>query len=172
MDRVVSQLLAEIDGVNQQASSGGSGLFVVGATNRPDLLDPSLLRPGRLDKLVFVGIAAEPSSKLKVISALTRKFKQSDDVDLLQLSNQCPFQLTGADLYALCADAWMNALKRKIDNCTAGCGARRGEGEESDDDDPRVCQDDFVRALESLVPSLSLNELEKYERLRQSYDHR
>ncbi|EFN50862.1 hypothetical protein CHLNCDRAFT_28658, partial [Chlorella variabilis] len=53
MDRVVSQLLAEIDGVQV------GDVFLVGATNRPDLLDPALLRPGRLDKLLYVGIASE-----------------------------------------------------------------------------------------------------------------
>ena len=63
MDRVVSQLLAEIDG----AGGGGGELFVIGATNRPDLLDPALLRPGRLDQLIYVGIAQESQSKLKVI---------------------------------------------------------------------------------------------------------
>ncbi len=87
MDRVVSQLLAEIDGLaapsagsngnsssNNSSSSGGGGgggssglLFVVGATNRPDLLDPALMRPGRLDVLVYVGIAEEPDSKAKVL---------------------------------------------------------------------------------------------------------
>ena len=62
MDRVVAQLLAEIDGVQ----GGGEDLFVIGATNRPDLLDPALLRPGRLDTLLYVGIAEEPEAKLKV----------------------------------------------------------------------------------------------------------
>jgi peroxin-6 len=46
---------------------GGEDLFIIGATNRPDLLDPALLRPGRLDTLLYVGIAEEPESKLKVI---------------------------------------------------------------------------------------------------------
>lgn len=57
MDRVVAQLLAEVDGV--QGGGGGSGgeLFVIGATNRPDLLDPALMRPGRLDTLLYVGVA-------------------------------------------------------------------------------------------------------------------
>jgi peroxin-6 len=62
MDRVVAQLLAEIDGVQ----GGSEDLFIIGATNRPDLLDPALLRPGRLDTLLYVGIAEEPEAKLKV----------------------------------------------------------------------------------------------------------
>jgi peroxin-6 len=63
MDRVVAQLLAEIDGVQ---GGGNEDLFIIGATNRPDLLDAALLRPGRLDLLLYVGIAEEPSSKQKV----------------------------------------------------------------------------------------------------------
>jgi peroxin-6 len=47
MDRIVSQLLAELDGMSGGKEKGGSNIFVIGATNRPDLLDPALLRPGR-----------------------------------------------------------------------------------------------------------------------------
>ncbi|KAL6748876.1 P-loop containing nucleoside triphosphate hydrolase protein [Haematococcus lacustris] len=113
MDRVVAQLLAEIDG--EQSGSGGAGdLFIIGATNRPDLLDSALLRPGRLDVLIYCGISPEPSSKLKVLQALTRKFSMAADVDLDAVARKCAPQLTGADLYALCADAWMSAFKRAV----------------------------------------------------------
>lgn len=68
MDRVVSQLLAEMDGLNENAK-----VFIIGATNRPDLIDPALLRPGRFDKLLYVGISPDPLSKLHILKALTRK---------------------------------------------------------------------------------------------------
>merc|ERR1719316_201694 len=65
MDRVVSQLLTELDTLP-------SNVFLVGATNRPDLLDSSLLRPGRLDRMVYLGVAKD---KLPLLRAVTRKFE-------------------------------------------------------------------------------------------------
>ncbi|KAG2449569.1 hypothetical protein HYH02_005102 [Chlamydomonas schloesseri] len=133
MDRVVSQLLAEIDGLSGgggagggSSGSGGGMIFVIGATNRPDLLDPSLLRPGRLDVLVYVGIAEDAASKAKVLQALTRKFCLAPDVDLPAVAAACPTTLSGADLYALCADAWMGALQRHI-RALEGPEAQEGE---------------------------------------------
>ena len=55
MDRIVSQLLAELDHVVASAQTTEKPVFVIGATNRPDLIDPALLRPGRFDRLVFIG---------------------------------------------------------------------------------------------------------------------
>lgn len=68
MDRVVSQLLAELDGINKSAV-----VFVIGATNRPDLIDPALLRPGRFDKLLYLGINDSKENQHDVLRALTRK---------------------------------------------------------------------------------------------------
>ena len=64
MDRVVSQLMAELDGAQQ-----GSQVFVLAATNRPDLLDSSLLRPGRFDKLVYLGVPETPAERLQILQA-------------------------------------------------------------------------------------------------------
>ncbi|KAJ0389516.1 hypothetical protein P43SY_011586 [Pythium insidiosum] len=81
MDRVVSQLLTEIDGLSG-SSSGGDHVFVIGATNRPDLIESGLLRPGRFDRLLYLGICTEKPAQLKVVQALTRKFALADDVNL------------------------------------------------------------------------------------------
>lgn len=71
MDRVVAQLLAEIDAAQSGNGGGGGGVsesvFVIGATNRPDLLDPALMRPGRLDSLLYVGIASDTPARHKVL---------------------------------------------------------------------------------------------------------
>jgi peroxin-6 len=72
------------------------------------------MRPGRLDKLLYVGVAEDEASKLKVLHALTRKFRLSKYVDLQSVAQECAPTYTGADLYALCADAWMAALKRSV----------------------------------------------------------
>jgi peroxin-6 len=72
MDRIVSQLLAELDGMSNGDDVTG-GVFVIGATNRPDLLDPALLRPGRFDKLLYLGIPDTHDKQVRILEALTRR---------------------------------------------------------------------------------------------------
>jgi len=113
MDRVVSQLLTELDALP-------TTVFLIGATNRPDLLDRSLLRPGRLDRMVYLGVAAE---KLPMLCAITRKFELDEPPHdggpsrspLLQsVAMACPSNLTGADVAVLCADAYGLAQREHI----------------------------------------------------------
>lgn len=73
MDRIVSQLLAELDGMSGGDDDGGGGVFVIGATNRPDLLDQALLRPGRFDKMLYLGVSDTHEKQLTIMEALTRK---------------------------------------------------------------------------------------------------
>ncbi len=80
MDRIVSQLLAELDGMSVGSSedgeddgAGSGGVFVIGATNRPDLLDQALLRPGRFDTLLYLGVSDTHDKQLRILEALTRK---------------------------------------------------------------------------------------------------
>jgi peroxin-6 len=72
MDRIVSQLLAELDGMSN-GEEGGGGVFVIGATNRPDLLDQALLRPGRFDKMLYLGVSDTHEKQGTILEALTRK---------------------------------------------------------------------------------------------------
>uniref|UniRef100_A0ACB8G9J0 Uncharacterized protein n=1 Tax=Sphaerodactylus townsendi TaxID=933632 RepID=A0ACB8G9J0_9SAUR len=156
MDRVVSQLLAELDGLHSSPN-----VFVIGATNRPDLLDPALVRPGRFDKLVYVGINEDRDSQLQVLSAITRKFKLDPSVNLLSVLDKCPSQLTGADLYALCSDAMMSAIKRKVEWIEEGLDTEKSE--------LLLTMDDFVQAATKLQPSVSEPELLRYKLIRQRF---
>ena len=156
MDRVVSQLLAEVDGLS---GAGGDDVFVIGATNRPDLLDPALLRPGRFDKMLYIGVDNSPNGRLRVLEALTRRFNLAPDVALPDLASRCPTRYTGADLYALCADAWMRAVKRRL--------ARGDTGAET----PIIVDTaDFEGAMAELAPSLSAEEIERYAQLAADFD--
>lgn len=159
MDRVVSQMLAEIDGLNDSSQD----LFIIGASNRPDLIDPALLRPGRFDKLLYVGVNSEASYRERVLKALTRKFKLHEDVSLYEIALKCPPNFTGADMYALCADAWFHAAKRKVSV---------DDSDTPPPDQPEaivVEYEDFIEVLRELSPSLSMAELMKYEKLRDQF---
>ncbi|KAG5635426.1 hypothetical protein H0H81_011316 [Sphagnurus paluster] len=111
MDRIVSQLLAELDGMS--IGKGGADVFVIGATNRPDLLDPALLRPGRFDRMLYLGVSETHEAQANILEALTRKFRLAPELNLRELAEKCPFNYTGADFYALCSDAMLNAMSRK-----------------------------------------------------------
>lgn len=112
MDRIVSQLLAELDGMSD-GDEGGGGVFVIGATNRPDLLDQALLRPGRFDKMLYLGVSDTHNKQLTVMEALTRKFSMHPEMSLRRVAESLPFTYTGADLYALCSDAMLKAITRQ-----------------------------------------------------------
>ncbi|KAM4595637.1 peroxisomal ATPase PEX6 isoform 2-T2 [Fundulus diaphanus] len=152
MDRVVSQLLAELDSLQSAA-----GVFVIGATNRPDLLDQSLLRPGRFDKLVYVGINEDRVSMLQVLEAILRKFRLEPAVNLQDVVDHCPAHMTGADLYALCSDAMTAAIKRKI------CLIK--DGLDSEDSPVLLSVEDFSSALKNFKPSVSEKELQRYRNI-------
>ncbi|XP_054026652.1 peroxisome biogenesis factor 6 [Dryobates pubescens] len=156
MDRVVSQLLAELDGLHSTTD-----VFVIGATNRPDLLDPALLRPGRFDKLVYVGMNEDRESQLQVLSAVTRKFKLDPSVNLTAILEKCPAQLTGADIYALCSDAMMSAVKRKVEWIE--------EGLDTESSALILTMEDFLQAAARLQPSVSEQELLRYKLIQQKF---
>ncbi|XP_057544684.1 peroxisomal ATPase PEX6 isoform X2 [Amaranthus tricolor] len=160
MDRVVSQMLAEIDGLSDSTQD----LFVIGASNRPDLIDPALLRPGRFDKLLYVGVNADPSYRERVLKALTRKFQLHEDVSLYAIAKRCPPNFSGADMYALCADAWFQAAKRQVSS-----SASDSSSNDNPEDAVVVEYEDFIKVLGELAPSLSLAELRKYETLRDQF---
>jgi peroxin-6 len=86
MDRIVSQLLAELDGMSD-GDDGSGGVFVIGATNRPDLLDAALLRPGRFDKMLYLGVSDTHAKQTTIMEALTRKYVPICFVYLTEANN-------------------------------------------------------------------------------------
>ena len=114
------------------------------------------MRPGRLDRLIYLGISGEREHQANIIKALTRKFPLSQDFSLARVVDQCKPNFTGADMYALCSDAMLRAIKRCVDG-------------QDPTVKPIVTTDDFEQAIAQLHPSVSLKELERYNTLAQQY---
>ena len=178
MDRIVSQLLAELDGMSD--SNGDTGVFVIGATNRPDLLDPALLRPGRFDKMLYLGVSQTHEQQVNIIRALTRKFKLGDDVDLMAVAETCPFTFTGADFYALCSDAQLKAMTRAAEKVNEKIARYPKKVSTqwwfdhvatAEDLEWQVEMQDFMAARKELVPSVSAQEQETYRRLQAQFSN-
>ncbi|MCJ1474371.1 peroxisomal assembly protein [Lambiella insularis] len=179
MDRIVSQLLAELDGMSD-GDGGGGGVFVIGATNRPDLLDQALLRPGRFDKLLYLGISDSHDKQLTILEALTRKFTLDPAVSLRRIAEVLPFTYTGADLYALCSDAMLKAITRQASVVNTKIKALPGgpvttayffdHYATQEDLAVVVTEEDFIAAQRELTGSVSPKELEHYQRVRRAFE--
>ncbi|RLF99119.1 MAG: AAA family ATPase, partial [Thaumarchaeota archaeon] len=135
-NRVASQFLAEIDGIEEL-----SDVIVIGATNRPDLMDPAALRPGRFDRLIYVPPPDE-KGRYEILKIYTRKMPLSPNVSLKELASRTE-GYSGADLAALCREAAMNALRRNLDA-------------------EYVSKMDFEEALKIVKPSISPQMIKEY----------
>ncbi|SCU93445.1 LADA_0G03136g1_1 [Lachancea dasiensis] len=167
--RVVNTLLTELDGLNDRR-----GIFVVGATNRPDMIDAAMLRPGRLDKTLFVELP-NFEEKLDIIRTLTRTngTPLASDVYLEEVikSESCR-NFSGADLAALVRESSVLALKRsffrseEIHSITENNLEKEfGELTTTPGTDVIVTMKDFTDALKKVKPSVSDKDRLKYERL-------
>ncbi|MDT7888491.1 MAG: CDC48 family AAA ATPase [Desulfurococcales archaeon] len=141
-DRIVNQLLTEMDGIKPLR-----GVVVIAATNRPDLLDPALLRPGRFDRTIKVP-PPDRRARLEILKIHTRRVPLAPDVDLEKLADMTN-GFTGADLEALVREAVMLALREKLE-------ARE------------VSMKYFLEALKTIKPSLSEDVMEKYQSIEKT----
>jgi transitional endoplasmic reticulum ATPase len=107
-ERVVNTILAEMDGLEELQS-----VVVIGATNRPNLIDPALLRPGRFDELVYVGVPDE-GGRRRILGIHTERMPLAEDVDLNDLAARTG-RFTGADLEDLVRRAGLYALRQSLD---------------------------------------------------------
>ncbi|XP_051872011.1 peroxisome biogenesis factor 1 isoform X2 [Pristis pectinata] len=117
-DRVVNQLLTQLDGVE-----GLQGVYVLAATSRPDLIDPALLRPGRLDKSVYCPLP-DQVARYEILKALSQTLPLADDVDFQQIASMTEY-FTGADLKALLCNAQLDAIHSSLSSVLrVGCTFR------------------------------------------------
>ncbi|MDM7939896.1 MAG: CDC48 family AAA ATPase [Methanothrix sp.] len=141
MERVVNQLLAELDGLDSLKD-----VVVIGATNRPDILDPALLRSGRFDRLLLVG----PPDKLgryEILKIHAKRIPNSEDVNLEELA-ELTEGYVGSDLDSLCCEAAMLAMRENLD---------------------RVEMNHYREALKKVRPSVEESMVSYYERISERF---
>lgn len=138
-ERVLSQLLTEMD------DSGSSGIIIIGITSRPDLIDTSLIRPGRLDLIVYVE-SPDEKARNEIIGKLTSEMPLSKDVDLAHIAARTK-GFSGADLVALCREAAINAIRNKV---------------------RIVNNSDFEKSLQFVKPSITKDVEDWYESIRRN----
>ncbi|WP_456326574.1 AAA family ATPase, partial [Palaeococcus sp. (in: euryarchaeotes)] len=137
-----------------------SGVVVVAATNRPDILDPALLRPGRFDRLILVP-APDERARLEILRVHTRRVPLSEDVNLKEIAKMTE-GYSGADLEALVREAALMTLRRAV--------AGREMEELGDEllERLRVRKKDFEEAMKKIKPSITKYMLEYYENFEKS----
>ncbi|XP_075932740.1 nuclear valosin-containing protein-like isoform X2 [Anarhichas minor] len=164
--RVVNQLLTEMDGLETRRQ-----VFIMAATNRPDIIDPAILRPGRLDKTLYVGLPpqADRHAILLTITKGGTKPQLEQDVCLEEIAfdERCDC-FSGADLTALVREASVNALRvylKSQNSQTTSSGHTFTSGSVAD---IRVSNQNFDDAFKKVRPSVSKKDQRMYEQLRES----
>ncbi|XP_062346441.1 nuclear valosin-containing protein-like isoform X1 [Cinclus cinclus] len=154
--RVVNQLLTEMDGLENRQQ-----VFIMAATNRPDIIDPAILRPGRLDKTLYVGLPP-PEDRLAILETITKDGTRpplESDVSLKEIaySQHCDC-FTGADLSALVREASICALRQEM--ALQNTQTKKGE--------IRISHKHFEEAFRKVKSSVSKQDQIMYEELHQS----
>ncbi|KAL7266013.1 Ribosome biogenesis ATPase rix7 [Rhizina undulata] len=155
--RVVNTLLTELDGLNDR-----KGVYVIGATNRPDVIDPAMLRPGRLDKPLLVDLPL-PQERVEILKTLTKKCPLGEDVDLVALGTdgRCG-NFSGADLAALVREASVAALRKAFFKNIA---TAEPVGDGMSGMQVQVLIEDFKTAFANVRPSVSEEDRKQYRAL-------
>ncbi len=155
-ERMVSQLLTELDGLEELED-----VVVVATTNRPDLIDSALLRPGRLDRHVHVPVPDEEARRA-IFEVHTREKPLAEDVDLDRLARETEGYV-GADIEAVCREASMAATREFI----ASVGPEEATNSVGN---VRVNREHFEQALSEVNPSVTPDTRERYEEIEQRFD--
>ena len=149
-ERVVSQILTELDGVEELKD-----VIIVAATNRPDMVDPALLRPGRFDRLIYIK-PPEKVGREKIFEIHTKGKPLADDVNLSELADMTEGYV-GADIEGICREAAMLALREVV---TPGVSKKDIEQKAGD---VKITKEHFVRAIRRVRPTTSRETLTIYE---------
>ncbi|THG99745.1 hypothetical protein EW026_g2676 [Hermanssonia centrifuga] len=166
--RVVNTLLTELDGLDARKS-----VYVIAATNRPDMIDPAMCRPGRLDKLLYVDLPTA-DERAEIVRTMTKKVPLGDadrsvrgvqDGVEAMVRERCD-GYSGADLAAIVREAGVAALRRTMGALDA---MEAAEGVAAQTGAIRVGLEDFARALDKVQPSVSLAQRRKYLALRSKF---
>lgn len=154
-ERVISQLLTEMDGLEILTN-----VVVIAATNRPDIIDPALLRPGRFDRILYVS-PPDRESRLQILKIHTKKKPLSEDVNVEDLANKTD-GYTGADIASLASAAVMLALREHI--------AKYPDSKEAEKhtDDLKIGMKHFDEAMKKIRP-LSKQELDMYKNVANQF---
>ncbi|MEM3061353.1 MAG: CDC48 family AAA ATPase [Candidatus Bathyarchaeia archaeon] len=154
-ERVISQLLTELDGLEELKN-----VVVIAATNRPDIVDQALLRPGRFDKLLYVPLP-NLGARREIFKIHTKNTKLGEDVDFDKLAKLTE-NYTGADIAAICNTAIMLSIKEHLDKY------RNAEEAKKNVNELKVMMGHFENALEKVKP-ISEQELKMYERAAKQF---
>ena len=136
-DRIVNQLLTELDGLVRL-----EGVVVIGATNRPDIIDPALLRPGRFDRIIYVP-PPDKKARLEILKVHTRKMPLAPDVNLQEIA-ELTEGYSGSDLEVLVREAGLAALRENINA-------------------DKVSRKHFEQAMQKIKPSITMEMVKYYE---------
>jgi len=164
-DRVINQILTEMDGMTSKKN-----VFIIGATNRPDIIDPAVLRPGRLDQLIYIPLPDLPS-RVAILKSVLRKSPVSKDVDLEYMA-QHTHGYSGADITEICQRAAKIAIRQSIEaeiqkQKKREEGSMEVDGEEVDPV-PEITKAHFEEAMRYARRSVSDNDIRKYEMFAQT----
>ncbi|KYQ89396.1 cell division cycle protein 48 [Tieghemostelium lacteum] len=164
-DRVINQILTEMDGMNAKKN-----VFIIGATNRPDIIDPAILRPGRLDQLIYIPLPDLPS-RLAIFKACLKRSPVAKDVDLEFLAQKTA-GFSGADITEINQRACKLAIRESIEKDIESTRNREGGDvnmdENTDDPVPEITRAHFEEAMRYARRSVSDNDIRKYEMFAQT----
>ena len=154
-ERVVNQLLTEMDGLEERKQ-----IFIIAATNRPDIIDPAMLRPGRLDKLLYVPLPSK-EDRLSILQTITQELPIEKDKSInLEEINEKTDGFSGADIAALVRETQLNALKR-MKKLSGIEGIEKENGALF-----RIEKADFDQSLKTIFKSVSDQDRKRYENIK------